>query len=98
MGSKGRAARGDRVECRLLSGSPCLVLVVAAALPFSALWDGTGNAGAALLQAECCSINLPLGPAVPFWGANYPRHPTLSSFSRTWVQVPPLQCLWDLLE
>lgn len=97
VGSKGRVGRGDRVECRLLSISPCLVLLVSAAVPFSALWDGAGNAGAALLQTEC-SINRPLGPAVPCWGANHPRHPTLNSFSRAWVQVHPLQRLWDLLK
>lgn len=63
MGSKGIADRSGRREewsYRLLSGSPCLVWVVVAALLFSALWDGAGSAGAALFQTEC-STNLPLG-------------------------------------
>lgn len=76
------------MEYWLLSGSPCLVWVVVAALLFSVLWDGAGSAGAALFQTEC-STNLPLGLAVPSWsavlcwGANHPQHPIVDSFSRT---------------
>lgn len=57
-GSRGKQGKSRQRGQRGLSASPCLVLVVVAALPFSALWVGAGNAGAALLQAEC-SIDFP---------------------------------------
>lgn len=56
MGSEGRVGSGDgvnRVVHAGLFGSPRLVLVAVAALPFP--WDGAGNAGmarAALLWSE----------------------------------------------
>lgn len=46
-----------------LSGSPWLVLVAVASLPFPVPWDGAGDAGmagVAPLRREC-SVYLPLG-------------------------------------
>ena len=103
MGSEGRAGSGDRVDWVVhagLFGSPWLVLVAVAALPFPAPWDGAGNvvmAGAALLRSER-SVNPPLGPTLPHtcWCTNCLRLPMLlMPFSRTWVQVHPFQCLGD---
>lgn len=50
MGSEGRAGGGDGVNKVVhagLSGSPWLVLVAVASLPFPVPWDGAGDAGEA---------------------------------------------------
>lgn len=56
MGSREERAEGTEWRAGLLLSLPGLVVV--AALPFSALWDGAGHAGAAPLQTER-STNLP---------------------------------------
>lgn len=97
MGSEGRVGSGvgvNRVVHAGLFGSPRLVLVAVAALPFP--WDGAGNAGmagAALLWSEySCKPTAQSSPTLPCWNANCPR---LDAFSRAWVQVHPFQCLED---
>lgn len=95
MGSEGRVGSGDgvnRVVHAGLFGSPWLVLVAVAALPFP--WDGAGNTGmarAALLWSEY-SCKLTAQSSSACWNAKCPR---LDAFSRAWVQVHPFQCLED---
>lgn len=84
VGSRGRGAEGTG-QC---GAAPRLSLPALGgdALPFSALWDGTGNAGAALLQTEC-SINS-LSVQLCRAGCKPPRAPRSSFLSQGLASGP----------